>query len=78
VLRDGILRDASLASSAQEQTTRTFGFKWQQRNTFESPAMRRQMREWLDQRYGLAAGFTWWSDYSERPLVLDAGCGGGY
>ena len=78
VLRDGILRDASLTGSTQEQTARTFGYKWQQRDTFESPAMRGHIREWLDQRYGRAVDFDWWAGYGHRPLVVDAGCGGGW
>jgi arsenite methyltransferase len=75
VLRDGILRERSVASDTQSQTSDTFGFKWQQRETFESEASLRRMREWLVERYGNVASAEWWDEYSSPPLVLDAGCG---
>jgi hypothetical protein len=35
IMRKGILRSKALASEAQTQTEKTFGFKWHQRDTFE-------------------------------------------
>lgn len=73
----GILRSRALLSASQAQTAEAFGFKWGQRDTFESDAMRSPIREWLIERYGDIAGAAWWSDHGEAPVVLDAGCGAG-
>lgn len=77
VMRGGLLRAERFAqeASAQGQTADAFGFKWQQRDTFESPASRARMRDWLIERYGDVARAAWWSEYGERPVMLDAGCG---
>lgn len=77
VVRDGLLRAASTPSAPQAQTSDAFGFKWQQRDTFESQAMIERTRRWLVERYGPVSTADWWSDYPGQPLVLDAGCGGG-
>jgi arsenite methyltransferase len=74
-LRDGILRARSGVSAAQEQTSDAFGFKWHQRETFESDASLARMRKWLIERYGDVSVAPWWSEYGEHPVVLDAGCG---
>ena len=77
VMQRGLLRAARFAGaqSAQGQTAEAFGFKWERRDTFESPASRARMREWLVERYGDVARASWWRDYADPPLVLDAGCG---
>jgi arsenite methyltransferase len=77
VLSDGILRERSVASPSQSQgqTSDAFGFKWHQRDTFESANSRARMRMWLIERYGDVSAASWWSDYDPQPLVLDAGCG---
>ena len=75
VVRDGILRDQRLLSDTQAQTGNVFGYKWNQRDSFGSPASRVQTRGWLDERYGDIEHAPWWSDYGERPVVVDAGCG---
>ena len=64
-------------SDAQAQTADVFGFKWQQRETFESAQAESAMRSWLVERYGNIEKASWWDEYGERPLVLDAGCGAG-
>jgi SAM-dependent methyltransferase len=73
----GLLRERGLASSNQEQTKSTFGFKWQKRDTFESEASLRRMKAWLVERYGDLSTADWWSEHGPRPLVVDAGCGAG-
>jgi SAM-dependent methyltransferase len=40
--------------------------------------MRKRARAWLMERYGDVENATWWSDYGEAPIVLDAGCGAGW
>jgi SAM-dependent methyltransferase len=77
VLRRGIPRSLSVASAGQLQTEQAFGYKWKQRESFETSASLRRRREWLLARYGDVSTADWWSDYGERPLVLDAGCGAG-
>jgi len=52
VMRGGILRSEDAASNAQGQTEKAFGFKWNQRHTFESESSLTRMREWLWERYG--------------------------
>jgi arsenite methyltransferase len=75
LLQGGILREGRVASESQSQTSDVFGFKWDQRTTFESEPSLRRMREWLVERYGSIASADWWKDYPADPLVLDAGCG---
>jgi arsenite methyltransferase len=75
VVRGGILRSRKLVSAAQEQTSGTFGFKWQRRDTFESPASLGHLREWLVARYGDVQAVAWLAEHGDRPLLLDAGCG---
>lgn len=77
-LRGGILRARSASSAAQLQTADSFGFKWSKRETFESEQMRSRMRDWLIERYGVVEEASWWSEYGEAPVVLDAGCGAAY
>jgi SAM-dependent methyltransferase len=75
VVRDGILRATGVVSEAQAQTSDAFGFKWHQRDTFESDASLNRMRKWLIERYGDVSAASWWGDYGDEPVVLDAGCG---
>ncbi len=75
VVQDGILRDTSLISTSQQQTSDTFGFKWQQRDTFESSVALGRVRDWLLKRYGDPTQEGWLKGFPEPALVLDAGCG---
>ena len=77
VVCDGIARSRALLSDAQAQTEEAFGFKWKQRDTFESSASLTRMRAWLIERYGDVARAPWLAEHGERPLLLDAGCGAG-
>jgi SAM-dependent methyltransferase len=66
--------DAMSVSREQEQTEKTFGFKWHKEQTFDSQERLAKVRRWAVDRYG---------DFGEilrslpqgRPIVLDAGCG---
>jgi arsenite methyltransferase len=71
----GVLRSSDLHSAAQSQTAEAFGDKWQRRDTFESAASLERVRRWLIERYGDVEHAAWWTDYGERPVVVDAGCG---
>lgn len=75
VMHDGIPRSAGLVSNAQQQTSDVFGFKWHQRDSFESEAARSMMRKWANERYGDIEN---WISRSSVPVILDAGCGAGY
>ena len=77
VIRDGLPRSIKLVSAKQQQTSETFGFKWQKIDTFDSPASLARMREWLKERYGDLSTTSWLSDHGEHPLLIDAGCGAG-
>ena len=75
VFRGGILRESATLSTEQAQTADVFGFKWRQRHTFETEAMRAKARTWMVEKYGDVASAHWWEGYGPDPLVLDAGCG---
>lgn len=76
-VRDGIPRSQALISAAQAQTSDAFGFKWQKRDTFESPTSLARMRGWLIERYGDIANAPWLAEHGDNPLLIDAGCGAG-
>jgi arsenite methyltransferase len=78
LLSGGVLRLRTLVSDQQAQTSETFGFKWRRRETFDSPSFRDVMRDWLIERYGTVEDASWWREYGDQPLVLDAGCGAAF
>lgn len=73
----GVLRSRDLVSQAQAQTRETFGYKWARRETFEG-RQEHNAREWLIARYGNVAAAEWLFETSDRPVLLDAGCGAGF
>ncbi|MEC8927997.1 MAG: class I SAM-dependent methyltransferase [Verrucomicrobiota bacterium] len=75
VIRDGILRDTTPDSTAQHQTRESFGFKWEQRASYESKASLERMRKWLLEKYGDPVQEGWLEGLERPALVLDAGCG---
>ena len=77
VCKNGIPRSIEMLSAAQKQTEETFGFKWKKRSTFDSKESLSKMRNWLIDKYGNSADFTWLESYQEKPILLDAGCGAG-
>lgn len=66
-------------STAQEQTSSTFGFKWAKRTTYESKSVLDNSRKWLFERYcdSNPEKLTNWLDGGEK-IILDAGCGSGF
>ena len=77
LVREGdILRAENVISSSQLQTSQTFAYKWQRRDTFEG-AVSENMRRWLIEKYGHVYRAPWLNDYGAHPVLLDAGCGGG-
>ena len=75
VFDGAVLREREALSAEQAQTSDMFGFKWHQRDTFESPAMQARTRRWLLELYGAVDADEFWSAHPERPVLLDAGCG---
>lgn len=70
-----VLRAESVVSDDQAQTAETFGFKWHQLGTFDGDLSVQRHRSWLLERYGDVAVASWWGDYGDEPVLLDAGCG---
>lgn len=64
-------------SESQSQTAGVFGYKWGRRDTYDSGALSEAMVEFNRRRYGDVAHAPWWSEYGDRPRVLDVGCGAG-
>ncbi len=77
-MRDGLPRGIDTESDTQAQTRDTFGYKWHRRETYESESGLAHMRAWLIERYGQPEKFALLQGASEKPVVLDAGCGAGY
>jgi arsenite methyltransferase len=77
VMSAGILRERAAASEAQQQTSEAFGYKWRQRDTFESQVSLDRAREWLVERYGDIVDAPFWDELPPSPVLLDAGCGAG-
>ena len=74
----GIPRFVDYRDGNQEQTSRSFGYKWGQRDTYESPAMLAQARAWLQKRHGFASLEALRDYFAGRRSILDAGCGSGF
>ena len=77
-LKNGILRQNTCYSPKQNQTKKTFGFKWEKRETYESKAMQDASRNWLIERY-FGGDIKKLEEYIRpRMNILDAGCGSAY
>jgi SAM-dependent methyltransferase len=77
-ISSGIPRFVLTEDGDQAQTGSSFGFKWRQRASYDSPQMRAQSQAWLIARYGFASAAAMCASLSQRRRVLDAGCGSGY
>jgi SAM-dependent methyltransferase len=78
VITDGIPRFVLTEDRAQKQTEGSFGFKWQQRDTYNSPQMFEACQQWIVERYGFKSIDEMRVFFGSRRRVLDAGCGGGF
>lgn len=74
----GIPRFVLTEDSGQKQTGGSFGFKWEQRSTYESPRVHAAAEQWLIERYGFANIKEMRRFFSNRWRILDAGCGSGF
>jgi len=75
---NGIPRFVLTEDDSQIQTKDSFGFKWRQRETYESRRVSTVIRPWLIQRYGFANLEDMREFFASRRLILDAGCGSGF
>ena len=62
----------------QKQTENSFGFKWKQRDTYDSLQVHMTARTWFMRRYGFANIATMQDFFGSRRRILDAGCGSGF
>lgn len=74
----GIPRFVDIEDPGQQQTAETFGFKWHQRDSYDSPGFREFALDWFLERYGFESQEDLRRFFSERTLTLDAGCGAGF
>ncbi len=62
----------------QMQTSDAFGFKWQKRDTYDSPAVKASSIAWMADKYGFVSLEEWAGFYNSRQRILDIGCGSGF
>ncbi len=77
-ITNGIPRLVVNEDRDQQQTGDSFGFKWQQRSTYDSHEMRQACRQWLVLRYGFRGVDEMRRFFGSRQRILDAGCGSGF
>jgi len=74
-IQNSIPRFLQKNSKTQQQTSDTFGFKWEKRDTFEGN-INEQLGVWLKEKYGeIDKDFL--TKFDNKPYILDAGCGAG-
>lgn len=76
IIENLIPRQKQIYSAQQAQTCDSFGFKWQQRDSYESAVMREATQKWLEERYALDNQPI--RNFISEKKFLDAGCGSGY
>lgn len=64
--------------SGQKQTETSFGYKWQQESSYDTPAVHESARAWLVSRYGFQDVAAMRNFFAGRKRILDAGCGSGF
>jgi arsenite methyltransferase len=74
-MSEGVVRFEDSVSHAQQQTKEAFGYKWAQRDSFESDIMVSRTRQWLIERYAEPSPYV--DSFPQKPIILDAGCGAG-
>src|SRR5438477_11156855 len=74
----GIPRFVWTSDVDQEQTSESFGYKWQRRASYESPQMYGKAQKWLIDRYGFADVDEMARRLGSCERIFDAGCGSGF
>lgn len=77
-ITDGIPRFVLTNDEEQAQTSKAFGFKWKKRDTYDSPAAKRNAIRWYLDKYGFESLEAWTGYFASRESVLDVGCGSGF
>ncbi|HEX8746003.1 MAG TPA: hypothetical protein VF717_02330 [Pyrinomonadaceae bacterium] len=71
-IRNGIPRFVLTDDSSQKQTQSSFGYKWQQRNSYDSPSWYDALTPWLLQRFGFDSVEDIRAYFGSRRRVPDA------
>ncbi len=74
----GIPRFVLTQDADQLQSADSFGFKWQQTTSYDSPAQREHGLQWLIRRQGFGDEHAMRRYFRGRQCILDAGCGSGF
>jgi arsenite methyltransferase len=77
-VRKAIPRFVLTEDARQKQTENSFGYKWSQVGSYDSPGMHETSRKWLVKRYGFEDILEMQKFFSKSRLILDAGCGSGF
>lgn len=62
----------------QAQTRDAFAYKWQKRDTYDSPQVMATYASWLTEKYGFESTDAMAEYYASSGRVLDLGCGSGF
>jgi arsenite methyltransferase len=76
-ITDGIPRFVLTEDARQKQTESSFGFKWQQRYSYESDEFISRYHQWLREKYGFATDEEMRDYFCRKKRTLEVGCGGG-
>src|SRR5207249_7454546 len=77
-ISNSIPRFVLTEDQGQRQTGGSFGFKWGQRETYESPEALGTFQKWLVHRHGFQSIEEMRSFFAGNRRVLDAGCGSAF
>lgn len=74
---NGIPRFLTSQDGDQKQTEASFGYKWEQTYSFDSPEVLKSHQQWLVEKYGFGNLDEMRNFFGEQKYFLDAGCGAG-
>jgi arsenite methyltransferase len=76
-ITEGIPRFVLTEDEGQRQTEGSFGYKWSQRESYESAEFLDGYHRWLRQKYGFATDEEMRDFFGGKRRTLEVGCGGG-
>lgn len=74
----GIPRFTRTEDAGQKQTEDSFGFKWRQRDSYESDEFKESYYRWMAGKYGFENIQEMRASFTRRRRILDAGSGAGF
>ena len=77
-ITSGIPRFVVSDDRDQQLTATSFAFKWGQRETYDSPKVRKTLADWMIQRHGFADTARMKAYFASHRRILDAGCGSAF